>query len=166
MSYSSGTTSSGSKANKTGNELEWFVENTLLRRGYTEFQGNKKQAFANRNSISGKQYIKQLHVGDSIYETKRKVDFFIVNKNKYPDGFIIECKWQQSAGTTDEKYPFLLFNILKTGVPTVILLDGGGYKPAAEAWLKNQANKKINRALWHVWNMAEFRKEVNNGFLG
>ena len=25
----------------------------------------------------------------------------------------------------DEKYPFLVFNILKTGIPTIILLDGG-----------------------------------------
>ncbi|MGB8368506.1 MAG: PD-(D/E)XK nuclease superfamily protein [Limisphaerales bacterium] len=37
----------------------------------------------------------------------------------------------------DEKYPFLYFNIIKTGVPTVVLIDGGGYKPAAKARLKD-----------------------------
>ncbi|MDP2637026.1 MAG: hypothetical protein Q8P03_00205, partial [bacterium] len=63
-------------------------------------------------------------MGLTIYETVRKCDFFIVNRELFPDDLIIECKWQQSGGSVDEKYPFLLFNILKTGIPTIILLDG------------------------------------------
>lgn len=106
----------------------------------------------------------QLPVGTTIYETQRKADFFIVNKEKFPDDLIIECKWQQSSGSVDEKYPFLLFNIIKTGVPTVVLLDGDGYKPAAKEWLKSQMDLK--RALIGVWSMSEFHKHVNNGFLG
>ena len=64
----------------------------------------------------------------------------------------------------DEKYPFALFNIFKIGVPTVVLLDGGGCKPAALKWLKDQVDP--NRALIGVYTMAEFQKVVNNGFLG
>ena len=70
----------------------------------------------------------------------------------------------QSSGSVDEKYPFLYFNIIKTCVPTVVLIDGGGYKPAAMKWLKDQAGK--TGALNGVWTMAEFHKEVNNGFPG
>jgi len=66
-------------------------------------------------------------------------------------------------GSVDEKYPFTLFNIMKIGVPTIILLDGGGYKPAAMKWLKDQANPE--RALIGVYNMSEFQKTVNNGLL-
>lgn len=164
MSSSSETTPSGKFANHTGNRLERFVKDALVEYGYTEFWDHKAQAFENRKAIGGKQYMQQLPVGTTIYETVRKADFFVVNKAKFPDDLIIECKWQQSSGSVDEKYPFLLFNIIKTGVPTVILLDGDGYKPSAKKWLQDQMDLK--RALIHVWSMTEFHKAVNNGFLG
>jgi hypothetical protein len=136
----------------------------LQDRDYSEFWNHKAQVFTNRKLIGGKQYIRQVPLGDTIYETTRKVDFLVINRDKFPDDLIIECKWQQSTGSVDEKYPFLLYNIIRTGIPTVVLLDGSGYRPAALKWLKDMVNK--NGALIGVWTMAEFQKEVNNGFLG
>lgn len=164
MSLSSETTSSGSKANRTGNNLERFIQQALIAKGYAEFWNHKKQVFANRALVGGKQFVKQVPVGHTIYETVRKCDFLVINREKFPDSLIIECKWQQSKGSVDEKYPFLLYNIILTGIPTVILLDGGGYKAAALKWLKEMVNK--NGALIGVWTMSEFQMEVNNGFLG
>lgn len=155
---------SGTKANHTGNRLEKFVQEALRESGYIEFRIQKAQAFQNRKIIGGKQYIKQLPVGKTIYDTVRKCDFMVINRAKFPNDLIIECKWQQSSGSVDEKYPFLFFNIVHTGVPTVVLMDGGGYKPAAMQWLKDQVSK--TGALIGVWTMAEFQKQVNNGFLG
>lgn len=163
MNSSSETINSGRRANTTGYKLEKFIEDALKGSGYQKFIGNKRQVFDNRKVIGGKQYVKQLVVGPTIYDSERKVDFMVFNKEKFPDGLIIESKWQQSAGSVDEKYPFLFFNIMKTGVPTIVLLDGGGYKPAAMQWLKGQVN--LQGALIGVWNMAEFQKEVNDGFL-
>jgi len=120
--------------------------------------------FKNRKSIGGKQYATQVPCGTSIYNTPRKCDFLIINKDKFPDDLIIECKWQQSGGSVDEKYPFALFNIYKIGVPTIILLDGGGYKVAAMEWLKDQVDP--NRALIGVHDMSEFQAKVHRGFLG
>ncbi len=100
----------------------------------------------------------------SIYDTKRKCDFLILNREKFKDGLIVECKWQQSSGSVDEKYPFAVFNIFKIGVPTIILVDGDGYKPAALKWLKGQADPR--RALIGVYTMSEFQTQVNNGLLG
>lgn len=157
-------TTKTNKANKTGNQLEQFVARTLESRGYTEFPNHKDQLFTNRHSVGGRQFAEQVPCGTSIYETKRKCDFLVLNKEKFEDGLIIECKWQQSKGSVDEKYPFSLFNIIKIGVPTVILLDGGGYKEAAMKWLKDQVSP--DRALIGVWNMTEFQTKVNNGFLG
>ena len=164
MSLSSVITNSGSKANRTGNSLERFILQALESRGYSEFKANKAQVYHNRKTMGGKQYVKQVPLGDTIYETQRKADFLVVNRAKFPEDLIIECKWQQSKGSVDEKYPFLLYNIIRTGIPTVVLLDGGGYKPSALKWLKEMINK--NGALIGVWTMAEFQKEVNNGFLG
>lgn len=161
----SGTTpTSGAFANKTGNRLERFVQDTLNSYGYAEFWDHKDQIFENRKAVGGKQYAKQVPCGMSIYETKRKCDFLVLNKEKFPEGLIIECKWQQSNGSVDEKYPFTVFNVFKIGVPTVILIDGDGYKPAALKWLKGQAGTE--RALIGVYTMSEFHRVVNDGFLG
>ena len=112
----------------------------------------------------GKQFAKQVWCGKTIYETDRKVDFLVINKDLFSDDLIIECKWQQVGGSVDEKYPFLVFNIIKTGVPTVILIDGDGYRPMALKFLKDEVADA--KALRGVWTMAEFQKEINNGFLG
>lgn len=165
MNLSSETTNSGgTRANRTGNRLERFVMQTLQEKGYKEFWNHKEQMFANRKVVGGKQFAKQVVIDTTIYETRRRCDFLVINKELFPDGLIIECKWQQSSGSVDEKYPFLLYNIFKTGVPTIVLMDGGGYKPAAMKWLKDQANPM--RALIGVWTMAELQTKVNNGFLG
>jgi hypothetical protein len=160
-SLSETTPSGGTRANKTGNRLEAFVTHTLTQDGYGEFWDHKAQVFANRGVVGGKQFAQQVYVGDTIYKTERYVDFLVVNKDLFPDGLIIECKWQQSNGSVDEKYPFLVWNIIKTKVPTIILIDGGGYKPAALEWLKDQANP--SSALIGVYTMAEFQKAANNG---
>ena len=163
-SSSSEIISSGKQANVTGNALERFVEHVLTEHDYTEFINHKDQVFAMRHTIGGKQYSKQPYCGQSIYDTARRCDFLVFNQNKFPEGLVIECKWQQVAGSVDEKYPFAVHNIMKIGVPTIILIDGGGYKKAASEWLKRQADP--NRALIGVYTMAEFQCKTNNGFLG
>lgn len=153
---------SGRKAVYTGDHLENFVKNSLLKLGYTQFNNCKKQILENINLIKGMQFITQMPVGETIYGTVRKCDFLIFNSEKFPNGLIIECKWQQSTGSVDEKYPYLIYNIVKTGIPTIILIDGGGYKKAALEWLKEMVNK--NGTLKAVWTMNEFQKEINNGY--
>jgi len=166
MNSSSETTTitGGGQANKTGSVLELFIKRLIEDNGYLPFPNHKDQLFVNRKSVGGKQYSTQVPCGTSIYESQRKCDFLIMNQEKFPDGLVIECKWQQSAGSVDEKYPFTVFNILKIGVPTIILLDGNGYKKTAMEWLKSQAHP--SKALIGVYNMAEFQALVNKGFLG
>ncbi|MDR1475188.1 MAG: hypothetical protein LBI30_01545 [Holosporales bacterium] len=164
MNLSLETISGGTKANKTGNALEGFVEDILIRNGYTEFINHKKQVFTMREFVGGKQFSKQPWCGESIYGSSRKCDFLIMNREKFPDGLIIECKWQESSGSVDEKYPFTLQNVEKIGVTTVVLIDGDGYKKQAFDWLRNQVSPE--RALRGVYTMKEFQKLVNQGFLG
>lgn len=161
---SSSVTTSGAKAVKTGALLEKLVETVLTSNGYKEFWNHKEQLFESRHLLGGKQYSKQVYCGETIYGTRRKVDFLIVNKDLFPDALIIECKWQQSGGTVDEKFPYLLFNIIKTGIPTVVLIDGSGYRPAALKFLKDESGKE--GALKAAWDMQEFSMKANNGFLG
>lgn len=158
------TGDAGRKGNATGNALERFVRQALESKGYAEFEGNKRQAFSNRNIIGGKQYLTQLTCGPTIYGSERRCDFFVVNREKFPDDLIIECKWQQTSGSVDEKFPFLMFNIILTGVPTIVLVDGEGARKSAVEWLRTKCSDGC--ALRAVWTMNEFQREVNNGLLG
>jgi hypothetical protein len=155
--------SGGCRANRTGNALENFVEDILERNGYIEFTNYKKQIFFMRKFIGGKQFSKQAKCGKSIYDTDRRCDFLIMNYEKHPDGLIIECKWQEISGSVDEKYPFTALNIAKTGIPTIVLIDGKGYKQKAFEWFKRQVSNC--QTLKGVYTMSEFQKLVNRGFL-
>jgi hypothetical protein len=56
----------------------------------------------------------------------------------------IECKWQQSSGSVDEKFPYLYLNCI-SAMPEdniFIVLDGGGAKPTAVKWLKDAAKSR------------------------
>ena len=155
--------SSGSKANLTGSNLEGQVENLLVQRGYQEFKDYKDQLYNNRAIVGGRQYTTQAPVGETIYSTKRRCDFLVFNKDKFENDLIIECKWQQSSGSVDEKYPFLYHNIMRTGIPSIIILDGSGYKPTAKKWLNSMVSEY--QGLIGVYSLLEFIKKINQGFL-
>jgi hypothetical protein len=82
-------------------------------------------------------------IARSIYDTKLYCDFVLFHPTRHPDNLIIESKWQQSRGSVDEKFPFLVANI-RDRYPhaTIIVLDGGGYKKQADLWLRAQIDGK------------------------
>jgi hypothetical protein len=57
---------SGTRANRTGGSFEQFVENALRQNGYVEFEDHKEEVFANRSTIEGKQFAKQVVIGTTI----------------------------------------------------------------------------------------------------
>ena len=144
---------SGSRANKTGKKLENTIESTLI--NYRKV--DKKQFLTECVKAKTSIYSRQVHIGFSIYNTKLFCDFILYHPKKYPHCLVIESKWQQTSGSVDEKYPYLVANINKLPYKTLIVIDGGGYKKGAEEWLRKQQNDKL-----HVMNIAEFLKWTNN----
>ena len=145
----------GKTANETGNVLENFVEQTLIRKGYEFIEKNK---FRVAMSLDQKIYTKQFHLANTIYGSKWNIDFILHNPKQPPISLIIECKWQQVGGSVDEKYPYVVANIKEQSpYPAIILLDGEGYKNGAKEWLKKQIDDK----LIGVFNMGEFTKWAN-----
>lgn len=147
--------SSGATANFTGHNLEQFIENLLIRHSYKKVPKNK---FIAATYLEQPIYTSQFCIGKSIYETDFFCDFILYHPQKHPLCLVIESKWQQSSGSVDEKFPYLVVNIKEQSpYKTIILLDGGGYKPQAEKWLRAQIDDK----LLHVFNMSEFQKWTN-----
>ncbi len=147
----------GGQAHYTGTVLQKFIEDRLVERGYTYVVRKKFRPAVYLNQPI---YSHQFYVGRSLYETNLYCDFILYDPQKHPDCLIIESKWQQSGGSVDEKYPYLILNI-QTRYPhkTVLVLDGGGYKAGAEKWLRSQVGNNLRA----VYNMAQFQTWVNNG---
>jgi hypothetical protein len=56
----------------------------------------------------------------------------------------IECKWQQSSGSVDEKFPYLYLNCIEA-MPEkqiMIVVDGNGARSGAVSWLKDAVKYK------------------------
>jgi len=128
----------GSFANKTGTVAERIIACILSERGYL---------------------IKRQHpIGMSIYNHKLKCDFFVSNVTGFPNGLIIESKWQDVGGSADEKFPYLVMNIKERyPCPAIVVVGGSGCKSGAIVWLINQVDSKLIA----VQSVEEFISYVN-----
>lgn len=68
----------------------------------------------------------------------------MAKSERYGFDIRIECKWQQSAGSVDEKLPYLYLNTIEA-MPEkhiVIIIDGDGFKEGAKKWLRDAVKDK------------------------
>ena len=146
-------------AHYTGSILEKTIHDRLVERGYTFIDPTR---FIPACYFEQPIYSRQFPLGLSIYDEAFKCDFIVYHPKRWPECLVIEAKWQETPGSVDEKYPYLVLN-LKTRNPykCMILLDGDGYKPGAGRWLRNQTDGK----LLNVFTMAQFQTWVNRGGL-
>lgn len=73
-----------------------------------------------------------------------RVDFLIFHPTKWPNKLMVECKWQSSPGTVDEKFPYLVLSMKQIAdCQSIILLAGGGYRPGAVKWLLEQQTENM-----------------------
>ena len=150
--------SSGKRATIRGGRLESNIASELEMLGYERIWP-PSLIFAMKD-MGQPVYAQQVVVGSDIYGKKHHVDFLLFNPMKHPNGLVIECKWQSSSGSVEEKFPFLVANINKGTYDAIIILDGGGYTPGAERWLRGMAG---HMRLRHVFSMGEFSKYASQG---
>lgn len=97
---------------------------------------------------------RQEAVGTNIYGGQTRADFYIEGTPVFPNGLIIESKWQESMGSVDEKYPYLVENIKSCyPAPTIVVIGGAGIREGAEQWLRDQVD---GDQLYAVFSMEEF----------
>jgi DNA adenine methylase len=84
----------------------------------------------------------------------------LYHPTKWAACLVIESKWQQSGGSVDEKYPYMVLNLKEQSpVQSIVVVDGNGQKAGSVKWLRQQTDQK----LLHVLSMAEFQRWVNKG---
>lgn len=98
---------------------------------------------------------------------------FLLKSKKYNLEIRIECKWQQSSGSVDEKLPYLYLNCIEA-MPEkdiIILIDGDGFKEGAIRWLRNAVKKKLYTSSLNVeknilvMDLKGFLTWANNTFV-
>lgn len=135
----------GTLANITGNTLEQIVLQTLIPKG---FKLTTYKDYVNSTLLNETEVIIRNAPYKTIYHHDGKTEFLVLSQ-KYNLEMRIECKWQQSAGSVDEKFPYLYLNCVEA-MPEpqiMIIVDGGGAKAGAINWLKESAiSRKYNAA--------------------
>jgi hypothetical protein len=159
----------GTKGNITGNQLEVAVKTVLLGKG---FQIVNYRVWEKAPDKFGKELLLENVPFTTIYEHKGNTEFLLLSY-KYKLHIRIECKWQQVAGSVDEKLPYLYLNSIEA-MPEkniMILIDGAGWKPGSIKWLREAVkNKKYSTAKNKdkkilVFSLTEFFTWANNSFV-
>lgn len=150
----------GARANANGQIFEMqlvplFEGNGYVCIKYSEYKKDLQLVEKLENNPSARTRTKPKHYAEmdklvimqypftSIYGQEGKTEFLIVNRLK-SRVIRVECKWQQAAGSVDEKFPYMYLNCLYgyEEVEVVLIVDGGGYKPGARAWLERVVEDK------------------------
>ena len=150
--------SSAQRANRRGKQLEPFVGEELEDAGYERIKPSSL-IFAMK-FMDQPIYTSQVKIGHDMYGKSRRVDFLLFHPILHFNGLVIQCKWQLSSGSVEEKYPFEVQNIRESGYDTIILLDGGGYSGGAKRWFYSQAG---HDHLLHVFDQEEFLRFIARG---
>lgn len=91
----------------------------------------------------------------TIYGLPMAVDCFLWHPHRYPKGLVIATKYQETSGSVDEKFPFIVANLKALGIPTVLLLIGGGARPEAIQWCRTQQDEFLRVfSTWEEWTAA------------
>lgn len=158
----------GTISNMTGNQLEVAVKSVLLGKG---FELINYRVWERNKAKYGDELLLENVPFQTIYEHKGNTEFLLVSK-QYDLNIRIECKWQQSAGSVDEKLPYLYLNTIEA-MPEkniMILIDGDGFKAGAISWLRNAVKESKYTTednkdkVIHIFNLREFFTWANKTF--
>lgn len=158
----------GTLANDSGNILEQTVKTIFSTKGFTKI-------FYRDWEKEPKKYGNELLLMNvpftTIYDHRGNTEFRLISK-RYNLDIRIECKWQQVAGSVDEKLPYLYLNCIEA-MPEqhiIIIIDGDGWKKGSIPWLKDAVKQKKyttsdNREkIIKVMDLKEFLTWANNTF--
>lgn len=149
----------GTTANHHGSNIESLVENLFKSKHY---ECEKYSTYIKNPTAYSTNILLKNVPFFSIYEHRGKTEFLVKSASREND-IRIECKWQQSAGSVDEKLPYLYLNCVESfpEKEIIIIIDGGGFKEGAIRWLRDAVeNRKYmdenDDKIIRVFNIAEF----------
>jgi hypothetical protein len=74
----------------------------------------------------GIQVFEEVNVGTSIIGKQRRVDLFVLQPEE-KKALALECKYQDTSGTADEKIPYSLQDLAALRLPSALIYAGAGF---------------------------------------
>jgi len=91
----------------------------------TEYRKLIARYLARTYAGRGVEVYEEVNLGTSIIGKQRRVDLLVLGPNG--KGLAVECKFQDSAGTVDEKIPYALQDLAAQRMPGVVSYAGSGF---------------------------------------
>lgn len=151
-----GNLTQGGEANRTGQVLEDEVER-FLESEFGIFPVSYKDYF--EETVTEPENARGILLKKvpytSIYNGNGRGEFLLSVNGKVEAR--IECRFQQSSGSVDEKLPYLFETAVAFEERVVILVvEGNGYKKGAREWLKAKCNSVKYKKIF-VFTLEEFK---------
>lgn len=150
----------GAESNLSGQFLERAIEHEFHVRGvgayYFSSQGDNGHLFASHFLLKRVPYT-------SIYNT-RSFSEFVYRHFASGISVRIECRWQQCAGSVDEKLPYLFLNA-RDAMPEPevwLVIEGGGARTRALSWLRSQASRTDKSKIIRVFDLPGVRRGIKD----
>lgn len=133
-------TTPGGYANHAGNVLERMIREIMVSKGFAVVPYSQYTKHPER-------YRPELLLRNVPYQTiyghPGKTEFLLISA-EYGMRIRIECKWQQSSGSVDEKFPYVYLNAVEAMPESdiFIVFGGSGAKKGAIQWLQKAAREQ------------------------
>jgi hypothetical protein len=75
----------------------------------------------------GLEIYEEVNLGTSIIGKQRRIDLFVLGPEQR--ALVVECKYQDSTGTADEKIPYALSDMASLRMPGALVYAGSGFSP-------------------------------------
>ena len=162
------TITQGAQANLNGKVFEDMLVPIFKANGFEVFYESEFKKKFPDGKVDFDRYILKNASYVTIYNESGKTEFVIVAGTRRVR---VETKYQASAGSVDEKYPYMLLNgIYQYPENEVIfVVDGGGYKAGAREWLQqhiddNWLDYKAMGKKIQLMKIADFVNWFNHEF--
>lgn len=152
----------GRGANMTGNDFEGAILNRIFQRGYLEVNQTEKKRLADilerrdwgqLPRFGDRWCSRQQYCGMKPDGKRLRTDFFLFDREIFPQGLLIESKYQQVGGSVDEKLPWTVEFLSMQPSKAIVIIDGGG---ASEGMVKYVTMKSQQTANVAVHNFMSF----------
>ena len=71
---------------------------------------------------------REVPFGKTLIGKNRRIDILVIEEST-KTAMALECKYQSSMGTTDEKIPYALQDLAQLGMPACLVYAGEGFSP-------------------------------------
>ena len=118
-----------------------------------------REQVAERAAALGLMVAREVEVGRRLWGSKRRIDL-ILTAPESGQRLGVECKYQRTPGTAQEKIPAVIADIESWPIDGIVAYDGPGFSENMRAYL-DSTGKAIALADLEVWLRLYFGLELN-----